>query len=73
VVSVKDNRDPVFLKTVWPCRDITLIDDERHIQSGSKYIDFDGRWRVYRMTKERVPIPLGAFQSLSAAIFQARR
>jgi len=73
VISVKTNRDPLFLKTVYPCPDIALIDDERHIKSGSKFIDFDGRWRVYRMTPERVPIPLGAFPSLPCALYIARR
>ena len=65
-------KDPAFLKAAYPCPLISLVDDERHIQPG-KYISFDGRWRVWRMTRERVPIPLGAFPSIDAALFQARR
>jgi hypothetical protein len=67
-----DNHDPRFLKAVYPLP-IKLIDHERHIPAGTKYIAFDGRWRVWRMTTERVSIPQGAFPDLAGAIYMARK
>ena len=67
-----DNRSPAFLKAVYPLP-IKLIDHERHIPAGKKYITFDGRWRVWRMTKEGVPIPNGAYPDLAGAIYMARK
>ena len=67
-----DNRDPRFLKAVYPLP-IKLIDHERHIPAGKKYIAFDGRWRVWKMTTERVPIPQGASPDLAGAIYMARK
>lgn len=66
------NPDPTFLKAVYSAP-IKLIDHERHIRSGTKYITFDGRWRVWRMTRERVPIPQGAFPDLAGAIYMVRK
>jgi hypothetical protein len=66
------HRSPVFLKTVYPRHDITLVDDERHIPVGS-FISFDGRWRAWRMTRQRVPIPLGACETLASAMYLCRR
>lgn len=69
--------DPEFLKTVYNRTDIDLLDHERHIPTGDKYITYGGllgwKWRVWRMTRERVPIPLGAFISLNYAICEARK
>lgn len=65
-------RDPAFLKAVYPLP-IKLIDHERHIPSGAKYITYEGRWRVWRMTKERVPIPQGASTDLAGAIYMIRK
>ena len=65
------SRDARFLKAVYPLP-IKLIDHERHIPAGKKYIAFDGRWRVWKMTIERVPIPQGAFPDLAGAIYMAR-
>jgi hypothetical protein len=66
------NRDARFLKAVYPLP-IKLVDHERHIPAGKKYIAFDGRWRVWRMTIERVSIPQGAFPDLAGAIYMARK
>ena len=66
------NRDPVFLKAVYPLP-IKLIDHERHIPAGRKYITYEGRWRVWRMTRERVPIPQGSFPDLAGAIYMVRK
>jgi hypothetical protein len=66
------HRSPVFLKAVYPRPDIVLVDDERHIPIGN-YVTFDDRWRVWKMTRQRVPIPLGAFHSIESALFIARR
>ena len=66
------NRDARFLKAVYPLP-IKLIDHERHIPAGNKYITFDGRWRVWRMTTERVSIPQGASPDLAGAIYMIRK
>lgn len=66
------NRDARFLKAVYPLP-IKLIDHERHIPAGNKYITYDGRWRVWRMTPERVPIPQGASPDLAGAIYMIRK
>jgi hypothetical protein len=70
---VIDNRDPIFLKTVWPMN-LDLIPTEDRVPSGHKYITFDaGRWRCWRMTAQRVPIPLGRFGDIAGAIYMARK
>lgn len=66
------NRDPAFLKAVYPLP-IKLIDHERHIPTGAKYITYDGRYRIWKMTSERIPIPQGASDRISGAIFMIRR
>lgn len=67
-----DNRSPVFLKAVYP-QPIKLLDHERHIPSGRKYITFDGAFRVWRMTPQRVPIPLGRCSDIHCAMYLARK
>lgn len=57
-----------FLKQAYAHPDIELTDHERHIKSGSLYITYDGQWRVWKMTPERVPIPRGRFTTINAAI-----
>lgn len=66
------NHDPTFLKAVYP-QPITLVDHERHIPSGSKYITFDGTFKIWRMTRERVPIPLGRCNDIQGAMYLARK
>lgn len=63
---------PTYLKAVY-AHPIELTDHERHIPSGSKYITWDGHFRVWRMTPERVPIPLGRFPDIHAAMYIARK
>ncbi len=46
---------PEFLKAAYKSP-VDLVDHERHIKAGEKYLSFDGGFRVWRMTRERVPI-----------------
>jgi hypothetical protein len=67
------NRNPMFLQTAYKYDEIVnLQNDERFISVGEKYIAFDGEWKVYKMTKGRVPRLCGRFASLPRAVFRAR-
>ena len=67
------NRNPMFLQTAYKYDEIVnLQNDERFICVGEKYIAFDGEWKVYKMTKDRVPRLCGRFASLPRAVFRAR-
>lgn len=68
------NSHPAFLKTAY-LYDLNLIDHVRHVPSGAKYISWEMNrgWRVWRMTKERVPIPLGVFNNPGCALYVARK
>lgn len=49
---------------------------EETVPARAKYITPDAylnQWRVWRMTHERVPIPLGRFQDIAWAIYTARK
>lgn len=63
------NHAPEFLKAAYKHPMITLTDHERHIKAGIDYITYDGQWRVWRMTPERVPIPRGRYTTLNSAVF----
>lgn len=71
------HHDPGFLKPAYSRTDVDLIDHERHIPSGTKYGSFDPgsrfKWKVWRMTRERVPVPLGAFESITDAVYSIKR
>lgn len=67
------NHAPEFLKAVYAHPMVDLVDHERHIKSGTRYISWDGSWRVWKMTPERVPIPSGRFNTLNSAIFFGMR
>jgi hypothetical protein len=67
------NHNPMFLQTAYKYDEIVnLQNDERFICVGEKYIAFDGEWKVYKMTKSRVPRLCGRFASLPRAVFRAR-
>jgi hypothetical protein len=61
MITALTHRSPEFLKAAYACPTLTLTDDERHIRTGTKYLSFDEsrpfKWRVWRMSRGRVPIP----------------
>lgn len=63
---------PAFLKAAY-ANPVALIDHERHIKPGEKYLSYDNGFRVWRMTRERVPIPLGKYKDMGSAIYAARK
>lgn len=67
------HHNPEFLKATYSHPSIELTDHERHIPSGRKYISWDGQWRVWKMSPERVPIPCGRFRTLNTAIIKAKQ
>lgn len=75
-VLVLTHHAPAFLKAAYR-PDTDLIDHERHIPARARFVsweaDHDRPWRVWRMTRERVPIPLGRFPDIGAALCAARR
>lgn len=74
-VTAVTHHDPRFLKPAYAA-DLALTDHERHIKAGAKYITWKERetpWHVWKMTKERVPIPLGRFKELGSALYVARK
>lgn len=67
------HHNPTFLKAAYAA-DLDLIDHERHIKAGTKYITWgEGKWFAWRMTRERVPIPLGRFNDLGGALYVVRK
>lgn len=72
-ITAVTHHDPTFLKAAYAHPSIDLTDHERHIRSGSTYLTWDGQWRLWKMTPERVPIPQGRFQTINSAIFAANK
>lgn len=66
------HRNPVYLKAVYQSW-ITLVNTEDEIPSGFRYLSWQDGYRVWRMTHERVPIPLGRVPDISCAIYLIRR
>lgn len=62
------NNDPRYLKETYKHPLISHVDHERHIRAGEKYISWDGGYRVWKMTRQRVPIPIGKFRSIHEAV-----
>lgn len=72
-ITAVTNHHPEFLKATYSHPFVDLTDHERHIRSGSQYLTWDGVWKVWKMTPERVPIPRGRYPTLNAAIIAAQR
>ena len=72
-ITAVTHHSPEFLKAAYAHPLVDLTDHERHIRSGHHYLTWDGLWRVWKMTPERVPIPQGRFPTLNAAIAAAKR
>jgi len=51
---------------------ITLVNNQNEIKDNENYILYDGRWRVYRMGRDRIPRSKGKYISVYGAIFKAR-
>ena len=66
--------DPLFLKTAYKYDHlIDLQNHERFIDSGEAFMRYDqGIWKIYRMTRDRMPILLGRFTTLHTAVYRAR-
>ena len=65
--------DPAFLKTAY--KHDHLIDLQNHegfVDDGEVFIRYDNVWKIYRMTKERIPQLLGKFKTLHTAVYRAR-
>lgn len=73
MVTALTHHAPEFLKATYKHPLIELTDHERHIKAGQTYVAYDGRWRLFKMTVERVPIPRGAFHTLNAAVYAATK
>lgn len=67
---------PEFLREAYRLN-LILVDHERHLPGGIKYLTYEpGQilpWRVWRMTRQRVPIPIGACYSIGEGIYNARK
>lgn len=70
-VKTITNRNPVFLKAAYACPSVDLVNHEGEIETDEKFIQWNKDWMVYRMNRNRVPIPCGRFQNLHAAINRA--
>lgn len=67
------NQDPMFLETAFKYDNlVNLLNDERFVCVGEKYISYNGSWNVYKMTKGRLPRLCGRFKTLHSAVHRAR-
>jgi hypothetical protein len=68
------NRHPVFLKQAYALDGIVdLVDDERYLGHGERYIAFDGlAFAVYIKTTDG-PLRAKTFTNLRSAVSYARR
>jgi len=68
------NRHPVFLKQAYALDGIVdLVDDERYLGHGERYIVFDGlAFSVYIKTTDG-PLRANTFNNLRSAVNYARR
>lgn len=69
-VKVVTNRAPTFLQQAYKHPQVDLVNHEGFIDEET-YITFDGYFRVWKMSAERVPIPRGRFQYLNDAVYVA--
>ena len=67
-VMALSNHDPRYLKETYKHPLVDHVDDVRHIPAGTRYISWDGGYRVWRMTRQRIPVPVGRFRSIHEAI-----
>ena len=67
-IKVVTHRDPKFLKATYPHPQVELVNHEGFV-GVEHFITFDGHYRLWKMTPERVPIPKGRFEYLNDAIF----
>ena len=71
-VIALSHHNPHYLKATYANAFIDHVDHEDRIKSGRKFISWDDGYRVWKMTPERVPIPIGRFPDLGSAIYRAR-
>jgi hypothetical protein len=69
-VQAITHHDPVFLKTTYPLDSmIELLNHERFVKSGTKYITYEYKqWFVRKMGKDRKPRLCGHYTNVHAAI-----
>jgi len=69
-VQAITQHDPVFLKTTYPLDSmIELLNHERFVKSGTKYITYEYKqWFVRKMGKDRKPRLCGHYTNVHAAI-----
>ena len=64
------DRAPAFLKEAYR-HNVPLVDHEGWIEPLEVFIRWEGkRWVTYRMTLERVPIPLKRYETLTRCLFE---
>jgi hypothetical protein len=69
-VQAITHHDPVFLKTTYPLDSmIELLNHERFVKSGSKYITYEYKqWFVRKMGSDRKPRLCGNYTNILAAV-----
>ena len=69
-MKVITNRDPAFLKAVYPIPEIDLVNSINEINRGEVFIDFKNGYRVW--INWVPPIYQGKFKTIRSAIFFVR-
>lgn len=67
-IKVVTHRAPSFLKAAYPHPMVDLVNHEGFVGT-EHYITYDGHYRLWKMTPERVPIPRGRYPTLNDAIY----
>jgi hypothetical protein len=73
-IKAVTNRAPEFLKTTYPHSGVDLIDHDGFVKYNEKFITWSpGKWKTWRMGKERTPVLCGIYDNLNSAVFRARK
>ena len=66
------DRSPEYLKAIYPAP-VELVNTLQEIPAGVSFIHWERGFKVSRLNRYRVPIPIGRFSNVNEAIFHARR
>lgn len=65
------DRSPEYLKAIYPAP-VELVNTVQEVPAGVNFIQWERGFKVYKQTREKIPIPLGRFSNVNEALFRAR-
>ena len=66
------DRTPEYLKAIYPAP-VQLVNVIDEIPPGETFISWERGFKVSKLTRSRIPIPIGRFSNVNEALFHARK